>query len=369
MFVDRVKVKVKAGKGGAGCVSFHREKFVPRGGPDGGAGGKGGDVIFAVEAGETTLVKLHNRPAYHAENGGPGSTNNKTGKAGSDIRLSVPPGTIVREDETGRFVCELVEDDSEAVVAAGGKGGKGNSSFATPTHQVPRRADPGQPGEEKILLVELKIVADVGLVGFPNAGKSTLLNALTSARAKIGSYPFTTLNPVIGTLRLDPHEIVALLQVEGKSPTNSRPPRVVIADIPGILEGAHEGVGLGLDFLRHIERTRVLLFVLDVSIHREYEPVEAYRALLSEIESYRADLLERPRLVALNKIDDPLDESEILSIRTQMEERVLNETSPPEPVPLFPISALKGEGLEPLRRAVFDHVKNSRQGAEDINLR
>lgn len=368
MFVDKVKVKVKAGKGGAGCISFHREKFVPRGGPDGGAGGKGGDVIFAVEAGETTLVKLHNRPAYRAENGGPGSTNNKTGKAGSDVRLTVPPGTVVREEESGQFVCELIEEESEAVVAAGGKGGRGNSSFATPTHQVPRRADPGQPGEEKTLIVELKIVADVGLVGFPNAGKSTLLNALTSARAKIGSYPFTTLNPVIGTLRLEPHEITELLQAEGKSSTSSNSPRIVIADIPGILEGAHEGVGLGLDFLRHIERTRVLLFVLDVSVHREHEPVEAYQSLLKEIGSYRVDLLERPRLVALNKIDDPLEEEEVLSIQNRIEELMEKETETGEPAPVFSISAMTGLGLEPLREALFERVKNCRLTSDDLNL-
>ena len=363
MFVDQVKVKVKAGKGGAGCVSFHREKFVPRGGPDGGAGGKGGDVIFFVEPGETTLLKLHNRPFYEAENGGPGSTNNKTGKDGADVRLFVPPGTIVRDEATGEFVCELVEDGSEAVVAAGGKGGKGNSSFATSTHQVPRRADPGQPGEEKTLLVELKIVADIGLVGFPNAGKSTLLNALTSARAKIGNYPFTTLNPVIGTLRLEPNEIAALLQAEGKSPINGRPPRIVIADIPGILAGAHEGVGLGLDFLRHIERTRVLLFVLDVSIHREHDPIEAYRALLGELESYRKELLERPRLIALNKIDDPLDESEIHSLQAQFEELVLKEVGHSRPAAVFPLSALKAQGLEPLREAILDRVAFSRMNA------
>lgn len=351
MFIDRVKIKVRAGNGGRGAVSFRREKYVPMGGPDGGDGGKGGDVIFYVEPGETTLIQLHKKPWYAATNGGNGQSSNKTGKDGRSIRLPVPPGTLVREVESGRILCDLVGEDEERVIAAGGRGGKGNSHFATSTHQVPRRAEPGKPGDEFELLVELKMVADIGLVGFPNAGKSTLLNAMTRASAKIGNYPFTTLHPVLGTLTLSVDEDQALTRIvtpEGETPTRIRP-RIIVADIPGILEGAHEGVGLGLEFLKHIERTEVLLFVLDASVQRAEEPAAAYRSLIDEIRSYREDLLDRPRVIALNKIDDPLDESELPQLVRTLDE--VNAEEEPRPIPgtVFPISAKEGIGITPLR--------------------
>ena len=363
MFIDRVRVRVRAGKGGDGCVGFHREKYVPRGGPDGGNGGKGGDVIFYVAPGETTLIQLHARPHYEAGDGGPGAGNNKTGRGGADIRLTVPPGTVAIDAETGEKVCELVEDEAEAVVAAGGKGGKGNAAFATATRQLPRRAEPGRPGRERTLLVELKIVADIGLVGFPNAGKSTLLNALTSARAKIGDYPFTTLHPVIGVIPLEPDEEAALLGIEKDAGNRRRKPRIILADIPGILEGAHQGAGLGLDFLRHIERTNILLFVIDVSSHREYEPVQAYKALVGELAGYDPKLLKYPRLVALNKIDDPLDSDEFDQVEREISEAMREESPSPWPGDIHRISGMRGDGLDLLRKSLVELIIRLRSGA------
>lgn len=362
MFVDRVKVRVRAGKGGDGCVSFHREKFVPRGGPDGGMGGAGGDVVFYVDPGETTLVRLHGQPSYEAGDGAPGEPGNRTGKSGSDVRVPVAPGSVVRDALTDEIVCDLVLHDDESIVAKGGKGGKGNSSFATSTIQVPRRFETGTPGEERDLIVELKVVADIGLVGFPNAGKSTLLNALTRARAKIASYPFTTLNPVLGTIELEVDEEAELtaIQAQAEIPSRHRP-RIVIADIPGIVEGAHEGVGLGTEFLRHIERTEVLLFVVDVSVHREQEPEDAYSALVQEVGNYDPILLERPRLVCLNKIDDPLEVEEIDQIESEIRARMRGEDPPPKPGDVFRISGLRGEGLDPLRGKLVDIVTRSRR--------
>jgi GTP-binding protein len=364
MFIDRVKVEVRAGNGGHGCVSFHREKFAPRGGPDGGNGGTGGDVVFYVDPGETVLSALNSKPVFQAQNGRPGDSNNKTGRSGQGIRIPVPPGTVVRNAETGKILCELVDLTAEAVVAAGGKGGKGNAMFANAIHQAPTKATPGEPGEAFLLEVELKIVADIGLVGFPNAGKSTLINAITSARAKVASYPFTTLNPVIGTLPLEPAEIADLIRSQPEADREAgHKPRIVIADIPGILEGAHRGVGLGLDFLRHIERTRVLVFVLDVSVDREHEPVEAYRSLVEEIASYKAELLEHPRLIVLNKIDNPLMEVEIDDIEANVKKAMAEEEIPPDPGTVFRISALKGFGLEPLRKSLVDIIIERRQDA------
>lgn len=353
MFIDRVRVNVRAGKGGDGCVSFHREKFVPLGGPDGGNGGKGGDVIFYVAPGENTLTVLHSRPWYAAEDGEKGANNNKTGHNGASIRIAVPPGSVVKDAQTGQILFDLVEDDQEEIVAAGGRGGKGNATFATPTHQTPRRASPGQPGEDRDLLVELKVVADIGLVGFPNAGKSTLINAITCARAKIGDYPFTTLHPVLGTLEIKPDEEAELIRRSGKTPVpGSIRPRIVVADIPGIVEGAHTGVGLGLEFLRHIERTKALLFVLDVSVNRDREPLEAYQSLLDETAAYNAELLSRPRLIVLSKVDDPVAEEEIIQIETELRVHMAQERPAPSPGDVFPVSAILGIGLEPLREAL-----------------
>ena len=305
-------------------------------------------------------------PGTRRGDGGPGANNNKTGKNGATVRLPVPAGTIFRDNETGEVLCELVGEDAEAVVAKGGKGGRGNSSFATPTHQVPRRAEPGGMGEARDLTVELKIVADIGLVGFPNAGKSTLLNAITSAHAKIGQYPFTTLHPVLGTIPLEPHEEAEWLKAASKGKTERSRPRIIIADIPGIVEGAHQGTGLGLDFLRHIERTRVLLFVVDVSINREYEPLEAYAALLEEVGSYKAELLAYPRLVALSKIDQPLESEEIDLIEKDLRDCMNKESPRPHPGEVFRISALEGKGLEPLRRSLVELILRNIEEESEI---
>jgi len=362
MFVDRVKVNVRAGKGGDGCASFRREKYVPRGGPNGGAGGNGGDVIFYVEPGETTLVQLHGRPWYAAGDAGKGQHNNKTGADGDSVRLPVPPGTVVLDSETGRVICDLIAEDQEEIVAAGGRGGRGNASFATSTHQTPTHFDEGRPGECFDLIVELKMVADIGLVGFPNAGKSTLVNAITKARARIGDYPFTTLHPVLGTLPLEPEEEAELVRIQtgtGKKPVFR--PRIVVADIPGIIEGAHEGVGLGLEFLRHIERTHLLLFILDVSIDREHDPMDAYLSLVSEIGSYNEELLNLPRLIALNKVDKPVEPEEIDEVREALLATIEEESPRPEPATIFPISALEGVGTPDLRDCLVSEIIRYRQ--------
>jgi GTP-binding protein len=282
MLVDRVAIHVTAGRGGAGCVSFRREKFVPKGGPDGGDGGDGGDVVFVVDANLRTLLDFRERPHYRAEHGGRGEGNRRSGKAGRDLELHVPPGTVVRDVERDLVLADLVDPAARFVAARGGRGGRGNARFASPQRQAPRHAEPGEPGEQRVLDLELKLIADVGLVGLPNAGKSTLLARISRARPKVGDYPFTTLEPHLGLVRLDSER------------------EFLAADLPGLIEGAHEGKGLGLEFLRHIERTRVLAMIVDAT---RPEPTEDLRVLLSEVGLYSEALLEKPRLVVLSKSD------------------------------------------------------------------
>jgi len=282
MFIDEARIYVRAGDGGNGCVSFRHEKFVPRGGPDGGDGGDGGDVIFVVNNNMTTLIDFKYRQHYYAGAGKPGQGAKKYGHSGEDVIIPVPLGTIARDERTGRIIADLSEHDDRIVITRGGKGGKGNAQFATSTNQAPRYAEQGTSGEERTVLLELKLIADVGLVGFPNAGKSTLLSRVSSAHPKIADYPFTTLQPNLGIVRYD----------ELKS--------YVMADIPGIIEGAHEGKGLGIRFLRHIERTKVLLFLIECTVE---DPEDNYRKLLDELELYSGALLEKPRFVALTKTD------------------------------------------------------------------
>jgi len=282
MFIDYVEIRVKAGKGGNGCTSFRREKYVPKGGPDGGDGGDGGDVIIEVDPHMTTLLDFRYVKHYKAKNGGDGKGASKHGKRGEDVWIKVPPGTIVKDIETKRILVDLTKEDQIYVGAKGGKGGKGNASFKSPTHQAPRKSEPGTKGEEKKLSLELKLLADVGVVGHPNVGKSTLLAKLSSARPKIADYPFTTLSPNLGMVMLN----------ESKS--------FVLADIPGLIEGAHKGKGLGLQFLKHIQRTKLLLYLLDVTspdMKRDYE------ALQNEIKLFDPQLLKCPRVIAINKID------------------------------------------------------------------
>ncbi len=279
MFVDYAKIFVKSGDGGRGIVSFRREKFAPKGGPDGGDGGKGGDVIIKASKDENTLRLFRFKRRFLAANGQSGASNNKTGKSGDDIVVKVPVGSIIK-DENGETVADLNQDGQSVVVAKGGKGGKGNAAFATPTNRAPRFAQEGQKGEEKFLTIELKLIADVGLVGFPNAGKSSLIRAVSNAKPEIANYPFTTLTPHLGYVNFNEKDFI-------------------IADIPGIIDGASQGKGLGLKFLKHIERTSLLVFVLDITD----KPKEAFAKLIKEIESYNPEILNKKRIIALNKID------------------------------------------------------------------
>lgn len=289
-FIDQATVRVRSGAGGNGCVSFRREKFVPRGGPDGGDGGDGGSVILVGRGSLQTLADLEYRHSYKAGRGGHGTGSGRHGRNGEDVIVSVPLGTDVYDHVTGELLGELLEDGRELVTAKGGKGGRGNARFATSTHQAPRKAEPGGEVVERELRLVLRLVADIGFVGLPNAGKSTLLSALTSANPKVAAYPFTTLTPNLGVM------VTGYL-------------RFTVADMPGIIEGAHEGRGLGLRFLRHIERTRMLVFVIDLAAGR---PAEDYRLLCEEIRDYDRQILDRPRVVALNKLDLAGDRAEEL---------------------------------------------------------
>lgn len=282
MFIDRVVINVKAGNGGSGIISFRREKFVPMGGPDGGDGGRGGDIIVVGDSNLSTLLDYTYRDSWAAPDGEHGSGSNRTGRSGSDVVLPVPVGTIIRDLQTSELLGEVLEHEERIVVARGGRGGKGNAHFATPTHQSPREYQPGEDGEARTLELELKLIADVGLVGQPNAGKSTLLSVISAARPKIGDYPFTTLSPNLGVVQLSDNRTF------------------VVADLPGIIEGAHEGRGLGLQFLRHIERTRMLAFLLPIDA---MDWQAEYDQLRREIESYSIELAQKPHCVVFTKMD------------------------------------------------------------------
>jgi GTP-binding protein len=324
-FVDEARIHVKAGDGGNGCVSFRRERFIPRGGPDGGDGGKGGDVILQVNGQLSTLLDLSYPKQFRAQKGSHGKGKNQTGKKGADLLLSIPVGTLVRDDPTGEVLQDLLFDGQCFVAAAGGRGGRGNAKFATPTLRAPRRAEKGEKGEERWLCLELKLLADIGLIGLPNVGKSTLLSKISSARPKIADYPFTTLVPNLG---------VANRQ-------EKRP--FVVADIPGLIEGASKGAGLGLTFLRHVERTHLLIHLLDISAGPSRNPVKDFHSLNRELKAYDPSLLEKVQIVALNKIDLP-------SVRA----RASDFKGPFERIgyPLYMISGKTGEGLEGMMDAV-----------------
>ena len=324
MFVDTAKIYIKAGDGGDGCVSFHREKYVARGGPDGGDGGRGGSVIFRADPNKNTLVDFRFKQHFRAENGLPGEGNRRFGKAGKDLIIKVPMGTLVRDAKTGRIIADMFDEAAEKVVAKGGAGGKGNANFATPTRQTPRFATPGVRREEMEIRLELKTIADVGLVGMPNVGKSTLLSVLTSARPKIANYHFTTLTPNLGAASYDGADFV-------------------IADIPGLIEGAAGGAGLGHDFLRHVERTRMLVHVVDLSGCEGRDPLEDYRAINRELKEYSEQLADVKQIVAANKTDIPTAAEHLPAFRAALEA---------EGVEVYPISAAALQGLEPLLHAV-----------------
>ncbi len=328
-FIDEARITVKAGDGGNGVISFRREKFIPKGGPDGGNGGNGGNVIIQADHHLNTLLDYRYRRIYKAERGENGRGKNQYGKFGEDVVLRVPRGTIVRNSATGEILADLTDHRQEIVVAHGGKGGKGNSEFATSTNQAPRVAEHGTPGEEYELLLELKLLADAGLVGFPNAGKSTLISVISAAKPKIADYPFTTLTPNLGIVRL----------AEEKSFT--------VADIPGLIEGAHQGKGLGIQFLRHIDRTRVLVFLIEST---SSDLKNDYRILLNELGEYNESLLKKPRIVAITKMDIA-----DTNVRSSLKKLKFGQR-----VPVVPISAVTKEGTATLIEQIWKQLRGKK---------
>jgi len=325
-FVDEAVISVHSGDGGRGCVSFRREKYIPKGGPDGGDGGNGGSVIIRATRRLYTLTDYKLKKHFKAQNGKPGRGKNQTGKDGKDVVIRVPLGTIIYDHESGEVIADLIQDDQEIVVLLGGKGGRGNQHFATPTHRAPRIAQPGLPGQEKVLTLSLKYLADIGLIGFPNAGKSTLLSRLTMARPRIDSYPFTTLIPNLGVIVFDDERTLT------------------IADIPGLIEGASEGRGLGHRFLRHIERTKLLVHLIDITYVPKNDLLEDFHILRSELEKFDASMKQKDQMVLINKVDIHTSEHrDISSIRRALEEMGIDA---------LPISALTGEGLEEMKQTL-----------------
>ena len=322
--MDTARIQVKAGNGGNGCISFRREKFVPRGGPDGGDGGNGGNVILIATLGMSTLIDLHHNPRQVAENGGHGIGKKRDGADGVDCVVKVPAGTIVRDYDTTETLADLTEPDESVVVARGGIGGKGNARFKSSTFQAPRVAEKGEPGEAREISLEIKLIADVGLVGYPNAGKSTLLARTSAATPKIAAYPFTTLRPNLGVVRIN------------------REQNFVLADIPGLIEGAHKGAGLGHQFLRHIERTKMLIHVIDLSATDGRDPIEDYERLNLELDHYDALLTKLPQIIAVNKIDMPEAQANL----TRAQEYFGNRK-------IFAISAITGDGVNPLMQQAY----------------
>ena len=323
MFVDTAKIRIKAGDGGNGAVTFHREKYVNAGGPDGGDGGKGGNVVFLGDTNINSLIDFKYRKRYIAENGKNGSGSNMTGKSAPDLVIKVPVGTLIRDAQTGRILADI-SDREPHIVAKGGKGGWGNQHFASPTRQIPKFAKPGFPGEEFEVTLELKLLADVGLVGFPNVGKSTLISVVSAAKPEIANYPFTTLTPVLGVVKME----------AGSS--------FVMADIPGLIEGASEGVGLGHDFLRHVERCRLILHVIDISAMDDRDPIDDYKQINYELEKFNPELAKRPQIVALNKADAAIEE--------MIDE--FNEFAEENGFQTHLISAATGEGVRELINVV-----------------
>jgi len=335
MFIDEVKILVKAGDGGNGCLAFRREKFVPRGGPSGGDGGRGGDVVMVASEHANTLLQFRFNPEHKADRGQHGMGSQRTGREGASREVKVPVGTVVYDAETGEKLFDFTEAGQSFVVARGGRGGRGNQHFATPTHQAPTEHEEGRPGEEKRLRLELKLLADVGLVGFPNAGKSTLISRISAAKPKIAAYPFTTLEPNLGVVQLAEYRTF------------------VVADIPGLIEGAHEGHGLGIQFLRHIERTRLLAHLVDVSEESGRDPVEDFEVIVRELHSYSDTLAEKPMIVVATKMDVAQDPSRVEALRNLAAQRGLA---------FFAISSATGQGIEDLKFAMAERVLPAEAG-------
>jgi len=327
-FLDDAVITAKSGDGGHGCVSFLRERFRPRGGPDGGDGGDGGDIIVKATNQLQTLSHFRSKPHFKASNGQPGRGKNQSGKRGSDLVLKLPVGTLVKDEETGRQLADLIHDQEEIVLISGGKGGKGNQHFATATRRTPRMAQEGQPGQEISLRLSLKFLADIGLIGLPNAGKSTLLSRLTTARPKIDSYPFTTLTPNLGVLNLREHK------------------HLTIADIPGLIEGAGQGRGLGHRFLKHIERTKLLVHLLDITYRSEKDILEDFHTLRNEMTAFNHKLLEKPQMVLINKIDlDNPTNRDLNELKGALDRLGLDSLA---------VSALTGEGLDTFTEMMYE---------------
>ncbi|EGB5229090.1 GTPase ObgE [Listeria monocytogenes] len=331
MFVDQVKIYVKAGNGGDGMVAFRREKFVPNGGPAGGDGGKGADVVFVVDEGLRTLVDFRFKRIFKAEHGEHGMSKSMHGRGAEDLVVKVPQGTIVKDIDTGEIIADLVAHGQRAVIAKAGRGGRGNKRFATPANPAPELSENGEPGQERNVQLELKVLADVGLVGFPSVGKSTLLSVVSAARPKIAAYHFTTIVPNLGMVDAG----------DGRS--------FVMADLPGLIEGASQGVGLGHQFLRHIERTRVIVHVIDMSGSEGRVPYEDYMAINNELEQYNLRLMERPQIIVANKMDMPDAEENLNEFKTKIA----------EDIPVFPISAVTKTGLRELHLAIADKLETT----------
>ncbi|WP_223591172.1 GTPase ObgE [Neobacillus bataviensis] len=331
MFVDQVKIYVKGGDGGNGMVAFRREKYVPKGGPAGGDGGKGANVVFQVEEGLRTLMDFRYQRHFKATRGEHGMSKNQHGRNSKDMIVKVPPGTVVTDAETKEVIADLVEHGQQAIIAKGGRGGRGNSRFATPANPAPELAENGEPGQERDVILELKLLADVGLVGFPSVGKSTLLSVVSSAKPKIAEYHFTTIVPNLGMVETE----------DGRS--------FVMADLPGLIEGAHSGVGLGHQFLRHIERTRVIVHVIDMAATEGRDPFEDYLTINKELQEYNLRLTERPQIIVANKMDMPGAEENLETFKEKLE----------EDYPIFPISAITRKGLRELLFAVADKIEET----------
>jgi len=334
MFIDEAKIQVKAGDGGNGCLSFRREKFVPKGGPDGGDGGRGGNVYLQAVENLDTLIDFAGKHHWHAQNGHPGSGSNKHGADGQDLIIPVPPGTLIYDCDLDLLLKDLNKVEMKVRICRGGRGGKGNKVFATPTNQAPRYAEPGKKGEERNLRLELKLIADVGLVGMPNAGKSTLISRCSAARPKIADYPFTTLEPVLGIVELSDFR------------------RFVMADIPGLIEGAHSGAGLGFNFLKHIERTRIIVHILDIMPIDGADPTENYDAIRRELEQYSKALAQKAEIIVANKIDLDPDGKMVKDLRKKLHKRI------------HPISAVTGAGIKELSETLWQKIKETKAAAQ-----
>jgi GTPase len=329
-FVDYVTLYIKAGDGGRGCVSFRREKYVPKGGPDGGDGGRGGHIIFRASGELNTLIDLRYHREYSAPKGGHGMGKKMHGKNGEDLIIPVPVGTVIRDEDTKDVIADLDADAMQIIAVRGGRGGLGNSHFATSVRQAPRFAQPGEPGEERRLILELKLLADIGLIGLPNAGKSTLLSTISSARPKVAAYPFTTLRPVLGVVKLEDYR------------------SFVVADIPGLIEGAHRGVGLGFQFLRHVERTSMLLHLIDISETGEGDPVDSFIKISMEIALYNQELARKPQTVVGTKLDIAGSGEKL----KRLEEYCISEN-----IDFFPVSAATGKGIKSLLSSVSEKLE------------